>query len=396
MADDKNYRTMKQFNRMRWLLIIGTIILIPSVAMLFTILTDGNVWYGITVFGVLSILFAWTAIRTFSANPPTKWIPEVMGVYVNELKGWGPTLLPWVSSVTIGYTEMPGGIMRADFEPKEMIPDDRVTVVIPVHLYYQIDEKNPVQVILLGGVEKAAELLRENIDKLLRQWVTHPERGPEKLENVKMTLDRVRRMNNEATNHILEEFAKDDIAIVPSEIPIEALMGYFEGRRLSPREQQLTDGIKDMPESEREELRKAIRTRMQDIDALRSGNKPIRIQSTGLEIRQMVVDNIEADGPSAVAVAKVAEANFNAEIKQIEARALADQATTLKPITTTMDPVQAALILQGNIKQTVTVSKFDASGPLIAMVDGLGRAAIGAMFSRSSGRKEPDNGNDAN
>jgi hypothetical protein len=387
---------MAEFESMRSVLIVITVIAILIVSTAITIFA--NFWLGFVAFGCPAILlFAWSSIRSFPANPPTKWIPEVMGVYVNQLKCWGPTILPWTSPFTINATPMPGGIMHVDLESKEMIPNDRVTVVIPVHMFYEIDDDDPVKVIQLGGVDKAAELLRENIDKLLRQWVTHPGKGPQTLGKgkEKMTLDMVRRMNNEATNHILEELAKDDIAVIHSDIPIEALMGYFTKRQMWPREQQWVQEIEKLSEDEREKLRAEIKERNGDIEAFRSGKKPLRVQSVGLIIRQMIVDNIEADGPSAAAVAKVAEANFNAEIKKINAQALADQAATLKPITTTMDPVQAALILEDKVKQTIEVKKYDAAEPLIAMVDGLGRAVIGAIFNRTSvaERKEADNGN---
>lgn len=402
MADDKRItdeameneraidKAMAEFETMRLGLVIVTMFLIIIASIAASILSNNGI--GLAVFFILTILFASNAIRYFPNNPPTRWIPQLRGEYANRLKNWGLTVLPWVSPLTIGFTEMPGGIMHVDFTPEEMIPDDRVTVVIPTHLYYEVDSENPVQVILLGGIEKAAELLQENIDKLLRQWVTHPERGPEKLDNSKMTLDRVRRMNNEAINYILEELARDDIAIIPSEIPVEALMGYFERRILSPREKALTDGIKDMPEEEREKLREAVNARMEDIEALRAGKKTIEVQSTGLRVRQMVVDNIEAAGLSAAAVAKVAEANFDAEIKQIEAQALADQATKLKPVTTTLDPVQAALILNGTVKENIDVKRFDLGESTLGVANSLGQAVIGAIFGRTSGRKE--NGND--
>jgi hypothetical protein len=380
MVNDRNYRTMAEFEAMRLGLIIGTMISIFIISIAITALS--NFWFGFIGFGgIATVLFACFSIRSFPANPPIKWVPQVVGVYVNQLKRWGPTILPWRSPLTIDFTEMPGGIMHVDFEAKEMIPDDRVTVVIPVHMFYEIDEENPVQVIQLGGVEKAAELLRENIDKLLRQWVTNPEKGPQTLGsgNQKMTLDRVRRMNNEATNHILEELARDDIAVIHSEIPVEALMGYFAKRQMWPREQQWVQTIEGLSEADRETLRLQVRKRNEDIEAIRSGEKPLRVHSVGLLIRQMIVDNIEADGPSAAAIAKVAEANFNAEVQQIEVEALAKQAATLKPLTTTMDSVQAALIFREKIKATLDIKKADASQPVLdALVQG-----ITAFFNRT-------------
>ena len=395
MANDRNYRTMGEFDAMRWGLIVATMVSIFVVSIAFTIF--GNAWFGFTAFCALTIWFVAASIYTFPSDPPTKWIPLVMGDYVEgKLMWWGPTLLPWRSSLTIDAAPLPGGIMHVDLEPKEMIPADRVTVVIPVHLFYEVDERNAVQVIRLGGVAKAAELLQEYVGKALRQWITHPEKGPEKTGDAKQTLDWVRGMTNEATNHLLEELAKDDVSVVHSDIPIEALMGIFTGRQLWPREEKWKKEVEALSDREREDLRAKVMERMDDIKAIREGTrKPITITSAGLMIRQMVVENIEPDGPSAAYAAKVAEAHFGKEVKLIEAKALAEQAAIIKPGTTAMDPTQAALILQGKIEQKINVTKLDASDPVVKMMSGLGGALIGAILNRKIGR-EVANGNDTN
>lgn len=398
MANDKNYRTIEEFERMRRALIgftIGAIFIVSSV-----ITAHSNFWYGFVGFGGSAMaLFVWMSVRSFPANPPTKWVPQVMGVYVNELKNWGPTVLPWISSLTIGYTEMPGGIMHADILVKEMIPGDRSTVAIPVHLVYDVDNKNPVQVIQLGGLEQAARLLKEYLEKQIRHWVTHPGKGPQTLGKgkEKMTLDRVRGMSNEVTNHILEALAKDDIAVIHSDIPIEALMGYFGGRQLWPREQQWVSRIEGLSETEKATLRAEVTKRMEDIEAIRSGEKPIRIQSVGLLVRQMVVADIEADGPSAAAIARVAEANFNAEINMIKARNLKNQATVLKGVTG-MDLSETALVNNGTITKTIAKTELDASGPFLKTAQVLGETLIKTLLSRTptTNRKEVGNVDDTN
>jgi len=383
MIHTTNFRQAEAFDSLRFRLILGTLIAILIGS---GIIADvfSSFLVGVISFFVLTILFFWNATITFTDNPPTGWIPEVRGNYVNELRSWGPTLLPWPGALTINATPMPGGVMHVDFDAKEMIPDDRVTVVIRVHLFYEVDRKNPAQVILIGGIDRAAELLVENLDKLLRQWVTHPEKGPEKIVNdPKMTLDRVRKMPNEAINYLLEELAWDDIARIDSDLPVEALMGYFEGRPALPREEALYRRIENLSPTERDDLRAEVKARIANIDALRMGNMPISIQSAGLTIRMLIVDQIEADGLSAAAIVKVAEANFNKEIKGIEATALADQARILKDYTTNMDPVQAALILQDKIKQTNQVTKIDASQPLLDAGERVITTALENIFNRN-------------
>lgn len=392
MASDRNYRTMFQFEMMRWLLIGATIGVILLVSLYITAVS--NFWFGLVGFGGAAVvLFMYFSIHTFSANPATKWIPQVMGVYVNRLKGWGPALLPWTGPLTINATPMPGGIMHKDLDPKEMIPDDRVTVVIPTHMIYEVDDENPVQVILLGGIEKAADLLQEYLEKLIRLWITHPDKGPQALglgvNETKMTLDQVRGMSNEVTNHILEELAKDDIAVIHSDVPTEILIKYFGTKQqFWPREKEWVDKIEKMSATEKAQLRTEVQERMQDIEAIRNGKKPIRVQSVGLIVRRLIVGDIEADGPSAEAVAEVAQENFRAEKNMIKARNLRDQINVLKDVCD--NPEEAAQVNNGTIKKTIEEKNFGLSGPVLTAIPPF----VEAVLNRTpvTDRKETDNG----
>ena len=264
----------------------------------------------------------------------------------------------------------------------------RTTIVIPSHLFYSIDPENPIQVFLVGGIDKAAKRLLELVDKTLREWVTAPQKGPQKLESSELTLDRARQMSNEAINEILESLVNNDLTQIPSEIPTEALLGHFEGRPLSPKETEWIAQYEKKSDTEKAEIKIAAEKRLAEIAAVRNGDMAFAVSSVGLVVRQMVVDNIEPDKLTADQITKVAAERFAAEQRKIRTESLVEQANRFKTVTEDLDPLQAALIEEGTITQTNQVTKFELSPALTQIADGLAKTLGTAIADRISGGKE--------
>ena len=386
MQKEKQYKTIELFNAIRFLLTAIPLVLMTAISAYISFVT--NFWFGLSFLLVVGALFAWDSIVIFPDEPPTKWMPEVFGVSVNILKPWGLAWIPLRSSYTIGYTTMPGGIMHADLDPKVLIPGDRTTIIIPTHLFFSVDPENPMQVFLVGGLDNAKLRLLELIGKLLRQWVTSPQKGPEKLSDTELTLDRARQMSNEAINEILESLVNDDITQIPSGIPTEALLGYFEGRPLSPWEQRCIDDYGKKSEDEKTEIKTATQKRLSEITAVRNGEKTFAVNSVGLIVRQMIVDNIKPDEPTAAFISKVAEEHFAAEQRKIRTESFAQQAERLASVTKDMDPLQAGLIIEGKTDQKIQVNKLEFSPAITTILDGIAKPIANAVASRISGGKE--------
>jgi hypothetical protein len=383
------YASLALFNSIRWLItvIVGLAILGISLRVYFW-----NVWFGIFALMVFGGLFIYDGYRNFKDIPPTGWMPQVFGRPVNILKPWGPAWIPFRSSFTIGYKAMSRQIMHADLKPAVLIPGDRSTILIPTHMFDAIDPNNPMQLFMVGGIDEAQERLEENIRKILREWVTSPQKGPVAMGNSQLTLDRARQMNNEAINEILESLAKDQLVAIPSDIPTEVLIGYFTGRPPADWEKECIKVYEAKSAAEKAAIKQAVLKRLDDIAAVKGGKKPIAVHTLGLIILQMIVDNIEPDETTARFVADVAKENFESERRKIRATSFAEMASILKPQTNDLDAMQAAFIAEDKTKQEIKVTKFELSPALSAIadkaVDSAVKDLIPAWASRISGRKE--------
>jgi len=348
------------------------------------LITAWSPWVGLEVFALLTGLFIWHGFYYIPIDPPTNIIPTVAGVPVNQLKEWGWIWCPLRSDLTIGFISMTGEELASRFSTSEMVPGDRAVVVVPIKVYYRIDPENPAQILIVGGFPEVERRLNEQIGEVLRRWIVSKEKGPH-------NLDQARQMGDEAINEILENLIKGDVLRIPSEIPSEALMGFYKNRSLNPKEQEWKSKVFDKyPADKQDELNVAMGKRLKFINAVRNGDQSFPLHALGIVIKRLVVDNLEPDSDTKATLAGVFKAEADAEAQKITAASIVKEAKKYAKagIAKSTDPLQATLIKRKLTTQDINVTRVELDLSTQNLIETVLGPISKSLANKISGGKE--------
>ncbi len=378
---DGKRRKMESFHVRRW---IFTFVGLSCVGAISTPIILWNHWVGVEIAVILVGLFIWHGFYYVPIDPPTNIIPTVAGVPVNELIEWGWIWCPLRSDFTIGFISMTGEELACRFSTQEMVPGDRAVVVVPIKVYFTIDPENPSQILIVGGFPEVERRLTEQIGEVLRRWIVSKEKGPH-------DLDQARQMGDEAINEILENLIKGDIVHIPSEIPTEALMGFYKNRALRPKELEWKNNVFDKyPDDRKEEINAAMKKLLKFINAVRNGDQSFPLHALGIVIKRLVVDNLEPDATTKETLTTVFKAEADAEAQKITADSIVNEAKGYlnSGVAKTIDPLQATLIKRKLAGQNTQVNKIELDLSMQTLAEALFSPITRAIADKISGGKE--------
>lgn len=327
------------------------------------------------------------AIREIPADPPHKAVLLFLGKRTRKILDEGWRLLPFYQiifdviaiDVTKNNEDLPPQIVKtpdlADLSFEVSITwsaggrwGEGKERQIELLNNYIMSEKEP-------GVKK---IYKDIIQSRLRVWVFAKDEGP-------ATWQEAIGCKDEIISTLVKAILGDNIPAIPSDIPTDVLLRYFNVPPRPPLEYQKQEWgkqtdqgskwegieaqLKELGDAKLEALKVAIKERQKIIRTLREGNGFLVHEKLGITIHLLTINNVALVGPVAEAVQKRAkeEEERKAEIVELDhvlerVNMLSKEGKLPKELAVEMTQTE-----RGKITKTVNETKISFSPELITL-----------------------------
>jgi len=336
------------------------------------------------LFIYLTYRFLKDAIREIPADPPHKAILLFLGKRQDKILDEGWRLLPFYQIIfdviAIDITKN-----NEDLPPQEAKTPDNADLNFEVSITWSAggywDKEKKKQIKLLNnyimsekepGVKK---IYKDIIQSRLRAWVFAEDEGPARWQEAIGCKD-------EAIATLVKAILGDNIPAIPSDVPTNVLLRYFNVPRKPPLEYQkqkwgkqteqgneweiLDAQLEEIGDSKLEALKKAIKERQNIIRTLREGNGSLVHEKLGITIHLLTINNVALVGPVAEAVQKRAKEKEEAIAEKTEIDHLLNMIKKLSKECKIPKELAAELVQteRGKITKHVEEKKMSASADL--------------------------------
>jgi len=266
---------------------------------------------------------------------PTKWMPTILGKPLNVLMSWGVFFFPLKHKRLLYFAPVPGIEEELEFAVPMRIPDNS-EIEVPFFLYFVIDERNPKQFFIAGGLDTVKEKLQDLTEEVLREFLASSDRGPK-------TLADARESTFETFNLVLEVLFARDFHRIDAKVPTEILIRFFANRLTQKEKEDWRDYLDELRRdpARQDELNQQVKDRRQLIEDAKIGKiRDGRLFNFGIIVTRLGLKNIEPTGKTEEGVDEVVRARLNAEAKVILSDSIDTQ--TKKHVTTLMGDAKEA------------------------------------------------------
>lgn len=388
--------TMEEFNAKRWL---WTLASVTSIAISSLVVTGLIVHLlphpSVSIFFVLWSLLLCGTLGLFIAHgivevpidPPTKAMPIFRQKPVLRLLPPGWYFLPLKGDFFFNFILVNGEEIDLSWEVIIRAPD-YCYINIPFFLYYFIDQENPLQYLIAGQRATIEKKLKQQIEEILREWITSPSKGPQNWMEARQAAE-------ETVNAVLEILFDRDLARVnpiSSEIPTEILFKCFDPqRKLSAAEKKAWKPKLDaLTDTERRKLEGAVTRRHDIIKRARNGNLTefrAVFAGMGVVISRIGLSNIEPIGKTADGVDEVVQAGFDKEKVEKDATAFREAVGKLKDVLgDAKEAREAESVRRGFTKEEIKENQFSLGPEMTQAAERVALAAIDALSKRGGGK----------
>ena len=335
---------------------------------------------------MLGIFFGYGIVMV-SVDPPTKAMPVFRQKAVLHLLPPGYYFLPLRSDFFFTLVLMSGQEFRLDVKVVIRTPDS-CKVEIPFFLYFFIDELNPRQYIIAGKLEAIKEKLKDQIEEILREWITSPSKGPQ-------TWMEARQAQEETVNAVLEILFDRDLARVnpiSSEIPTEILFKWLDPQRKLTKIEEETwkpkiDALFSNADTKRR-IEESVAKRHKLIERVKNGDLTefrLVVAGMGIVISRLGLSNIEPAEETAKGVDEAVEATFARKKVEQQTGALNDAVVKVKEtLGDGKEARKAVSVLLGFTKEEIKEQQFSFSPDMTQAMKEIGFAAIDKLSKGGS------------
>jgi len=267
-------------------------------------------------------LFILSGMKKISADPPhvgllTKW-GEKKPIIYNE--GW---IFLFLKPIFLNVIEI--NVKKRDKVTKiDARPSDLSEISMPITITWSPnceDGQDLINFVDNGKHESIEERLNEMISQRIREWLASENEGPE-------TWMEARAAGELAAMAIVKRIVKDNLDKIPSDIPTEILLKFYDSRKPNNREKErwgehwgkVESKINLLEPAEKNKLEEALEKRREIIRGLLAGSSNLKNHSLGVRIHRLTIGEVKVLGEVAKAAEQEAkeEAEKNAEKREIE------------------------------------------------------------------------------
>lgn len=324
------------------------------------------------------------AIREIPADPPHRAILLVLQKRTNRILGEGWRFFPFYDTlfgailinVAKHNEDLSGQIVRTPDKARLSI---KISITWSAGSWKAWETKPEREAELLnnfinsGGEEGVKKIYKDIIEDRLRTWAFSAEEGP-------VSWEEAMRAKDDAIAILIKAILGDDIPSIPSEIPTNVLLRYFNSPRKSPLEyqkklwgrktengsewEQLEEHLGRLSADALESLKKTIRGRQKTIATLKRGNGLFIHKKLGITINLITIDDVALVGDLAEAADLQVKEQAERAAEIIELEHFTNRLKALRKEQPEISLAQAVEVVQterGKIVKTVGETKFSGS-----------------------------------
>lgn len=334
-------------------------------------------WFGLAAFLIIMGAFVRYSITEIKANPPHVGVVTFLGKRTGSVLKEGIKFLPFSKLL---FDVIPVAITKKnlDFQEMKFLTPDRASSVMRVSLTIIPSEKYIISFLNSGGMEGVAGIIEDSVSERVRLWGISQNEGPANWLEAQGA-------NGEALAVILKSLLHDKIGTIPSEIPTSLLIKFFSTTRENIVEEAKRNNLNEEEKQRRldaydyvekrlqdegniEEVRKAIKKRLDMVSAIRQGKVRYDVPNLGIKILRANVSDIHVTGAVATTAdqqakeyqEKLAEEQ---EIKHVQG--LANIVKMAHPDLTSDQAFQIVMLERHKITKTVDDKNINLSMPNI-------------------------------
>lgn len=316
-------------------------------------------WFGVAAFLALAGLFVYTGLVEIKANPPHVGAVTFFGKRTGEVLNEGIRFLPFnkilYDLILVNITKM-----NLDFPVVRFRTPDRAELETKVSITMVPSRRHLISYLDSGGKEGISNILQDIISGRIIAWGMSQTEGPKNWVEAQAS-------SEEAIALIIKSVLGEELGRIPSSIPTATLIKFFsatkselEGAALD--EYERTER-KLQNEGNFDEVKDAIKARMEAVTKIRQGKGKYPVPSLGVSILRVNVSDIHVIGGTAQAAEQEAKENQEKAAEEAEIKHVENLAKKLKEALgiSAESAMEIVMLERGKITKAVDDKKINIS-----------------------------------